>query len=111
MFPHIHFQPVCEFLVIGLMSQSRVVDASGKPVPDSPMQFSSSNFGSSNGSGSDLECSPFETVHFETQIAKIPSLTNWMSRIHSHITKTLGDFSTRLTEIEQNFNALATRMC
>ena len=29
----------------------------------------------------------------------------------SHITKTLGDFATRLTGMEHNFNALTTRMC
>ena len=38
-----------------LMSQPRVVDASGTPVPDSPMQFSSSNVGSPHGSGHDLD--------------------------------------------------------
>ena len=38
-----------------LMSQPRVVDASGTPVPNSPMQLSSSNFGSLHGSGSDLD--------------------------------------------------------
>ena len=50
-------------------------------------------------------------VHFETQIAQIPALTAWMSRMVSHITKTLGDFATRLTEMEQNFSALTARMC
>ena len=39
----------------GLMSQSRTIDASGTPVPNSPMQFTSSNLGSFNGSGSDLD--------------------------------------------------------
>ena len=88
------------------MSQPRVVDASGTPVPNSPMQLSSSNFGSLHGSGSDLDgmgtrsesttdeklgtlLSKF--VHFETQIAQIPAITTWMSRMDSHITKTLGD--------------------
>ena len=42
-------------LFFGLLSQPRVVDASGTLVLNSPMQFSSSNFGSLNGSGSDLD--------------------------------------------------------
>ena len=50
-------------------------------------------------------------VHFETQIAQIPALTTWMSRMDSHLSKTLGDFATRLTEMEQNFSALTARMC
>ena len=50
-------------------------------------------------------------VHFETQIAQIPALTTWMSRMDSHITKTLGDFATRLTEMEQNFSTLTARLC
>ena len=31
-------------------------------------------------------------VHFETQIAQIPAITTWMSRMDSHITKTFGNF-------------------
>ena len=50
-------------------------------------------------------------AHSETQIAQIPALTTWMSRMDSHISKTLGDFATRLTEMEQNFSALTARMC
>ena len=50
-------------------------------------------------------------VHFETQIAQIPALTTWMSGMDSHITKTLGDFATRLTEMEQNFSTLTARLC
>ena len=107
------------------MSQTRVDDASGTPVPDSPMQFTSSNFGSPNGTGSDLDgmgTRPGSTtdeklgallstfVHFEPQIAQIPTLTNWMSRMDSHVTKTLEDFATGLTEREQNFSALTARM-
>ena len=34
-----------------------------------------------------------------------------MSRLDSHITKTLEDFATRLTEMEQNFSTLTARMC
>ena len=86
----------------------------------------SSNVGSPHGSGHDLDgmgtrsgntmdeklgalLSKF--VHFETQIAQIPALTTWMSRMDSHITKTLGNFATRLTEMEQNFSTLTARMC
>ena len=86
----------------------------------------SSNVGSPHGSGHDLDgmgtrsrnttdgkldalLSKF--VHFETQIAQIPALTTWMSRMDSHISKTLWDFATRLTEMEQNFSALTARMC
>ena len=50
-------------------------------------------------------------VHFEAQIAQIPALTKWMTRIESHISKTLGDFASRLTEMEQNFSAITARMC
>ena len=90
------------------------------------MQFTSSNFDSRNGSGSDLDgmgTRPGITANekldallskfaqFETQIAQIPTLTNWMSRMDSHITKTLGDFAAGLTDMEQNFSALTARMC
>ena len=95
---------------------ARLSDGTNVPMP--PAQVSSSNMGSPNGSGSDLDgmgtrsgsitdekldalLSKF--AHFETQIAQIPSITNWMSRMDSHITKTLGDFATGLTEMEQNF--------
>ena len=108
------------------MSQSRVVDESGTPVPSSPMQPTSSIFGSFHGSVSDLDgpgtrsesttdekldalLSKF--VHFETQIAQNPDLTTWMSRMDSHITKTLGDFATRLAEMKQNFSTFAARLC
>ena len=48
---------------------------------------------------------------FETQIAQIPALTTWMSRMNSQITKTLGDFASRLTDMEQNFSAITARVC
>ena len=84
------------------------------------------NVGSPHGSGSDLDGMGTRSgntmdeklgallakfVHFETQIAQIPALTTWMSRMESHITKTLGDFATRLTEMEQNFSTLTARLC
>ena len=111
----LHIFALNRSLSLGPMSQTHVVDASGTPVPVSPMQFTSSNFGSPNGPGSDLDgmgtrsgsttdekldvlLSKF--VHFQTQIAQILSLTNWMSRMGLHITKTLGDFATRLAEME-----------
>ena len=98
----LHIFAFSRSLSLGLMSQSRVVDASDRPVPNSPVQFTSSNFGFPNGSGSDLDgigtrpgitadekldalLSKF--VHFEMQIAQIPTLTNWMSRVDSLITK------------------------
>ena len=40
----------------------------------------------------------------------ILTLTTWMSRMDSHIMNTLGDFATRLAEMEQNFSALTARM-
>ena len=52
-----------------------------------------------------------QSAQFKEQIAQIPTLTNWMSRMESHITKTLEDFATRLTEMEQNFSTLTARMC
>ena len=35
----------------------------------------------------------------------------WMSRMDSHITKTLGDFATRLAEIKQNLSTFSARLC
>ena len=103
---------------------ARVSDGTNVPIP--PAQASSSNFGSPNGSVSDfdfmgtrsgsttdekLDALLSKFVHFETQIAQIPALTNWMFRVDSHITKTLGDFATRLTEMEQNFSTGTARLC
>ena len=34
-----------------------------------------------------------------------------MFRMDTHTTKTLGDFETRLTEMEQNFSTLTARVC
>ena len=82
-------------------------DAMRTSLPGSPPL--SSNVGSPHGSGHDLDgmgtrsgnildekldalLSKF--VHFETQIAQIPALTTWMSRVDSHILKTLGDVAT-----------------
>ena len=108
-----------------LMATDRACeDALHTSLPGSP-PFSS-NVGSPHGSGHDLDgmgthsrsttdekldafLSKF--VHFEAQIAQIPALTTWMSRMDSHITKTLGDFASRLTEMEQNFSAITARMC
>ena len=53
----------------------------------------------------------FRNLHFETQIAQTPTHMNWVSRIDSHIAKTLGYFATRIAEMEQNFSALTARMC
>ena len=89
-------------------------DAMHTSLPGSPPL--SSNVGSPHSSGHDLDgmgtrsgnttdekldalLSKF--VHFETQIAQIPALTAWVSRMDSHITKTLGDFATRLAEMEK----------
>ena len=85
----------------GLMSQSRVVDdASGKWFSNRLMQLTSSNFGSRNGSGSDLhgmgnrsgsttdeelDALFSKFLHFETQFAQIPTLTNLMSRMEFYI--------------------------
>ena len=86
----------------------------------------SSNVGSPHGSGHDLDgmgtrsrstldekldALLSKVVHVEAQIAQIPALTTWMSRMDSHISKTLGDFASRLTEMEQNFSAITARMC
>ena len=96
------------------MSQSRVVDASGTPVPNSPMQLTDlDGMGTRSGSTTDekLDALLSNFVHFETQIAQIPALTTWMSRVDSHITKTLGDFATRLAEMEKNFSTFTARLC
>ena len=105
---------------------AHVDDASDRPVPESPVQFTTSSFGFPNGSGSDLDgmgtrlgitedekldaiLSKF--VHCEAQLAQILTLSNWMSRVESHVTNTLGGFAARLTEMEQNFSAFTARMC
>ena len=87
------------------MSHPRVVDASDRWVP---------NFGSPNGSGSDLEgmgtrrgitadekldalLSQFAQI--KEQIAQIPAITGWMSRMESHVTAAIGGFAARLTKM------------
>ena len=37
--------------------------------------------------------------------------STWMSRMDSHITKTLGDFATRLAEMEKICSSLTARLC
>ena len=108
-----------------LMATDRACEnAMHTSLPGSPPL--SSNVGSPHGSGHDLDgmgtrsgntlddkldalLSKF--AQFETQIAQIPALTTWMSRMDSQISKTLGDFATRRSEMEQNFSALTARMC
>ena len=41
----------------------------------------------------------------------ILNLTNWMSRVESRVTNTLGGFAARLTEMEQSLSAFIARMC
>ena len=71
-------------------------DAMHTSLPGSPPL--SSNVGSPHGSGEILwmkSSMPF-SQNLNTskpQIAQIPALTGWMSRMDSHITKTLGDFA------------------
>ena len=103
---------------------ARMSDGANVPISSAPS--SSSNFGSSNSSGSDLngrgtrpgittdeklDAFLSQFAQFKEQIAQILTLANWMSRMDSHITRTLGDFATRLTEMEQNFSTLTARMC
>ena len=79
----------------------------GASVPTSSAPASSFNFGSSQSSCSDLngtgtrlgittdeklDALLSQFVQFKEQIAQIPTLTNWMSRMDSHITRTLGGF-------------------
>ena len=90
-------------------------------MPISSAPASSSNFDSSTRSGSDLNGTGTTDekldallslfAQFKEQMAQIPTLTNWMSRVDSHITETLEDFATRLTEMEHNFSNLTARMC
>ena len=49
-------------------------------------------------------------VHFEAQIAQIPALTKWISRVDSQISKTLGDFETRLPEWNR-ISVLSPHVC
>ena len=105
---------------------AHVDDASDRPVPESPVQFTASSFGSPDGSGSDLvsmstrlgitadeklDAILSKFVHCKAQLAQILTLTNWMSRMESHVANTLGGFVARLTEMEENFSAFTARMC
>ena len=98
----------------------------GANVPISSAPASSSNVDSSTSSGSDLNGTGTrlgvttdekldalfsQLAQFKEQMAQFPTLANWMSRMDSHITKTLEDFATRLKEMEQNFSNLTARMC
>ena len=113
-------------LSLDLMSHTRVVDASDRPVPKSLVQFTSSNFGSPNGCGSDLDgmgTRHFVTVdekldallsqfaQFKEQVTQIPTFTDWMPRMESHVSTAPGGFAVRLTEMEQNFSTLTARLC
>ena len=53
----------------------------------------------------------FQNLYTLQRRSQIPALTTWMSRVDSHITKTLGDFATRLAEMEQNFSTFTARLC
>ena len=112
-----------QFYCFQAFLMARVSNGTNMPIP--PSQASSPNYGSPDGSGSDLDgmgtCSGSTTdeklnallsnfVHFETQIAQFPALPNWMSRVDSHNTKTLRDFATRLTEMEQNLSTLIANL-
>ena len=114
------YNPVLKF-PSSLMA--RMGDGANVPISSPPASFS--NFGFSNSAGSDLDGTATRPgittdekldallskfVHFETQIAQIPAITTWMSRMDSHITKTLGDFATRLAAIEQNFSTFSARL-
>ena len=103
---------------------ARMGDGANVPISSAPA--SSSNFDSSTSSGSDLigtgthpgittdaklDALLSQFAQFKEQMAQIPTLTNCTSRMDSHITKTLEDFATRLTEMEQNFSNLTARMC
>ena len=78
------------------MSHPHVGDASDRPVPESPVQLTFSNFGSPNGSDSDIDGmvtrpvitadEKLDTIqpkfaHCEVQLAQIPALSSWMSRM------------------------------
>ena len=106
------------------MSHPHVVDAFDRPVPKTPIQFTSSKFGCPNSSVSDLDgmrTRPGVTVdeklddplsqfaQIKEQIAQIPAITGWMSRME-HVTTALGGFAAGLTEMEQDFSALTVRM-
>ena len=108
------------------MSTTQFCDASDRPVPTSPVQLISSNFGSLDGSGPDvddvvtrlgttsdekLDTILSKLVHFDVQLAQIPILSSWMSRMESHVTAKFGGVAARLAEMEQNFSALNARMC
>ena len=49
-------------------------------------------------------------VHFEAQVAQMLALTKWMSRVDSQISKTFGDFETRLTEWNR-ISVLSPHVC
>ena len=103
---------------------ARMGDGANVPISSAPA--SSSNFDSSTRAGSDLNGTgtrpgittdeKLDALHskfaqFKEQMAQIPALTNWMSRMDSQISKTCEDFTTRITEMEQNFSNLTARVC
>ena len=107
-------------------STAQIDDAPHRPVPIAPVPLTSSNFGSPGSYGSDTDgmvTRPGTTsdeklgtilsklAHFDVQLAQIPVLSSWMSRMESHVTATFGGIVARLTEMEHNFSALSARMC
>ena len=97
-------------------------DAVQTSVPGSPLQALSSIFGfltvllliskewALAGSTADEKLDAILS-HFEAQLAQIPDLSNWMSRMESHVTNALGGFAAGLTEMEHVFSALTASMC
>ena len=106
-----------------LMSQPRVVDASGTPVPNSPMQLPSSNFGSLAPTLMAWAPAPevpwmrssmpfFQNLYISKHRSRKFLLSRHGCPVWIHISrKTLGDFATRLAAIEQNFSTFSARLC
>ena len=121
----LHLFAFSHSLSLGLMSHPHAVDAFDRPVPKTPIQFTSSKFGCPNSSVSDIDgmgTRPGVTVdekldahlsqfaQIKEQIPQIPTITGWMSRME-HVTTALGGFAAGLTEMERGFSALTARMC
>ena len=81
----LHIFAFSRSLFLGPMSQARVVDASGTPVLNSPMQVTSSDFGPLNAPNSDLDGIGTRSGSTTDEI-----LDALLSKF-VHITKTLGD--------------------
>lgn len=95
-----------------------VDDATLKPSPltPTPLLPGSSNFRSVDGSALDLDgmdAQRKKNSQITSHNLRSPQFTQWMSKVELHVTSihnSVGGFTTKLAELEQNSVTLATRM-